>query len=181
MSFTPIGPGEVVAIAAVLTDGVIGADGDQPWSDPADFARFKQLTRGHVMIMGRRTYDAIGRALPGRHTIVLTRDSGWRAHGKGAEAVRVVDGLDAALALAATTWPESGIGILGGGEVYRLAMPVTTRLEITEVPLRLPGDVTFPEIDPQQWREVDRRPSDGFSWVTYRRVAVDGPDWPATT
>lgn len=170
-TFDPIAPGEVVAIAAVLANRVIGADGDQPWSHRDDFARFKQLTRGHVMIMGRRTYDAIGRALPGRHTIVLTRNPAWRAHGRGAETVRTAPDLAAARELAGREWPRAGIGILGGGEVYRLAMPVTTRLEITEVPLERPGDVTFPRIDPAVWQEVSRQPADGFSWVTYRRKA----------
>lgn len=170
----PIHPGEVVAVAAVCANGVIGAGGDQPWSHPDDFARFKQLTRGHVMIMGRRTYDAIGRALPGRHTVVLTRNPDWRAHGRRAETVRTVSDLTAARELAAREWPQAGIGVLGGGEVYRLAMPVTTRLEITAVPLDLPGDVTFPDIDPQVWTETARVPADGFSWVTYRRKAGYG-------
>ena len=164
-----IAPGEVVAIAAVCANGVIGADGDQPWSHPDDFARFKALTRGHVMVMGRKTYDAIGRALPGRHTIVLTRDRDWRPHGKGAETVRTVADLPAALELAGRDWPEAGIAVLGGGQIYRLAMPVTTRLEITEVEAELPGDTTFPAIDPDQWAETARTAADGFSWVTYRR------------
>jgi len=167
--YEPIQPGEVVAVAAVCANRVIGADGDQPWSDPKDFERFKLLTRGHVMIMGRKTYDAIGRALPGRHTIVLTRDTAWRPHGRRSETVRTVSSLEAALDLARDVWPEVGIGILGGGELYRLAWPVTTRLEITEVPLDLPGDVTFPEINGAEWIETARVAADGFAWVTYRR------------
>ncbi len=169
MDHDPIQPGEIVAIAAVCANGVIGADGDQPWSHRADFARFKALTLGHVMVMGRKTYDAIGRALPGRHTIVLTRDPQWQPHGKGGDTVRTVSDLDTALAMARRDWPEAGVAILGGGQIYRLALPVTTRLEITEVEAELPGDTTFPSIDPDQWTETSRTVADGFSWVTYRR------------
>lgn len=168
-TYEPIRPGEIVAVAAVCANGVIGADGDQPWSDPRDFARFKALTSGHVMVMGRKTYDAIGRALPGRHTVVLTRDPTWLPHGKRSETVRTSASLADAIALAEQEWPDSGIAILGGGEVYRLAWEVTTRLEITEVPLDLPGEVTFPEIDPADWTLTTREPADGFAWATYRR------------
>lgn len=165
----PIQPAEIVAIAAVCANAVIGAEGDQPWSHPDDFVRFKALTLGHVMVMGRKTYDAIGRALPGRHTIVLTRDPQWQPHGKGAATVRTVADLDAALAMARRDWPEAGMAILGGGQIYRLALPVTTRLEITEVRAELPGDTTFPTIDPELWTETARTAADGFDWVTYRR------------
>lgn len=153
----------VVAIAAVCTNGVIGADGDQPWRNRDDFARFKRLTMNQVLVMGRLTFEAIGRALPGRHTIVLSRGD-W-SH----PAVETAKDLGSALALAARRWPDATVFIAGGGEIYRLALPLTTRLEITEVDQTLPGEVTFPEIDPAVWQEASREPRDGFSWVTYRR------------
>lgn len=157
-------PPEVVAIAAVCANGVIGGDGDQPWKNRVDFARFKRLTMDQVLIMGRRTYAAIGRALPGRHTVVLTRTPDWSADG-----VEVVTDLDAALDLAARRWPGATVFIGGGGEIYRLALPRTTRLELTLVEATCPGDVTFPAVDPAVWQEDAREPQDGFAWVTYRR------------
>lgn len=160
----PVPGRDVVAIAAVCSNGVIGADHDQPWRSPVDFKRFKRLTMGQVLVMGRTTFEAIGRPLPGRHTIVLTRSPDWSHDG-----VLAAADLDRALSLSAEYWPESTVFIAGGGEVYRLAWPRTTRLEITEVDQALPGDVTFPTVDPADWREVAREPHDGFSWVTLVR------------
>jgi dihydrofolate reductase len=159
---------EVVAIAAVCANGVIGGHGDQPWKNRTDFARFRRLTMDHVLIMGRRTYAAIGRPLPGRHTVVLTRDPGWSAAG-----IEVAGDLDAALGLAGEHWPDSTVFIGGGGEIYRLALPRTSRLELTEVEADCPGDVTFPAVDPTVWREAEREPQDGFAWVTYRRRTAE--------
>lgn len=156
---------EIVAIAAVCANRVIGADGDQPWKHRDDFARFKRLTVGHVLIMGRRTFAAIGRPLAGRHTVVLTRAADWSADG-----VEVARDLDTAFALAADRWPAAVVFIAGGGEVYRLALARTTRLELTEIDVACPGDVTFPEVDPDRWQVVAREPRDGFAWVTYRRT-----------
>jgi len=159
----------LVAIAAVCSNGVVGADGDQPWRNREDFARFRRLTIGHVLIMGRRTYDAIGRPLPGRHTIVITRNPSRSVAGE----VRVASGLAEALEIAEAEWPDATWFVAGGGQVWRLAWPMITRLELTEVAAALPGDVTFPEVDPARWIEVAREPRDGFAWVSY--VARESP------
>jgi dihydrofolate reductase len=155
---------EVIGIAAVARNGVIGADGDIPWRVPADWARFKRLTMGQVLIMGRKTWDSIGRALPGRTTFVVTRDTKWRGEG-----VYAVPFLDEAFDQAAARDPET-IFVAGGGEIYRAAWDRLTRLEITEIDAEPEGDITFPPIDPQDWSEVSREPHEGYSFVSYRRV-----------
>ncbi|MDN5724768.1 MAG: dihydrofolate reductase [Propionibacteriales bacterium] len=163
-------PPKVIMIAAVLANGVIGADGDQPWSHPDDFARFKRLTMGGVLIMGRKTYEAIGRPLPGRQTLVLTRDTDFKPGDATPDQARTVASLDEALALAGAEFADRTVWILGGGEVYRQAMDRADRLEITHAHTTMPGDVTFPTIAPRVWVEVDRVDRDAFSWVTYDRV-----------
>lgn len=155
---------EVVGIAAVGRNGVIGAGQDIPWRISEDWQRFKALTLGQVLIMGRKTYDSIGRPLPGRTTIVITRDRSWRAEG-----VRVVPGLQEAFALAETLRPTT-LFVAGGGQIYRQAWHRLDRLEVTEVELSPGGDVTFPEIAPEDWREVGRQDREGFSFVSYQRV-----------
>ncbi|WP_035934236.1 dihydrofolate reductase [Knoellia aerolata] len=152
---------QVTLIAAVGRNGVIGADNDMPWHLPEDFAFFKRTTMGHAMIMGRRTFDSIGRVLPGRRTIVITRQPDWHHPD-----VETVHSLDDALGLAG---PVGEVFVAGGGEVYRQAMPFAHRLLITEVDQEPEGDVRFPEIDPTQWRETARVERDGFAWVTYER------------
>jgi dihydrofolate reductase len=155
---------EVIAIAAVARNGVIGAEGDIPWRIPADWARFKRLTMGQVLIMGRKTWASIGRALPGRTTFVVTRDGRWRGDG-----VYAVPAVEQAFEQAAARNPET-IFVAGGGEIYRAAWDRLTGLEITEVDAEPDGDVTFPPIDPQLWSEVSREPHEGFSFVRYRRA-----------
>jgi len=153
---------DVIGIAAVAANGVIGAGSDIPWRIPEDWQRFKRLTLGHVLIMGRKTYDSIGRPLPGRTTVVITRDKRWRADG-----VRVAPTVHEAFRIA----DELGSGpvfVAGGGEIYRAAWDRLTKLEITEVPQDAAGDVTFPPID-DGWVEVLREPHDTYSFVTYRR------------
>ena len=154
---------QIIGIAAVAANGVIGAGNDIPWRIPADWQRFKALTMGHVLIMGRRTYDSIGRPLPGRTTFVITRDRLWR--GEGVRAVpSVAEALDEALRLR----PKI-IFVAGGGEIYRAAWELLTGLEITEVNQQPPGEVTFPDIDTENWMETSREPRDGYSFVSYRR------------
>jgi dihydrofolate reductase len=154
---------EIIGIAAVAANGVIGVDNDIPWRIPADWKRFKALTLGHVLIMGRKTYDSIGQSLVGRTTFVITRDRMWR--GDGVRAVPSVDeALDQAMLLDSQT-----IYVAGGGEIYRAAWDRLTRLEITEVDQNPVGEVTFPEIDPDEWIETAREPQDGYSFVSYRR------------
>jgi dihydrofolate reductase len=155
---------EIVAIAAVARNGVIGAGGDIPWRIPEDWQRFKRLTMGQVLIMGRKTWASIGRPLPGRTTYVVTRDKMWRG-----EDVYAVPFLDEAFVQAAARKPDT-IFVAGGGEIYRAAWDRLTRLEITEVDAEPEGDVTFPEIDSDEWREISREPHPGFAFVGYRRL-----------
>ncbi len=156
---------EIVGIAAVARNGVIGSGNDIPWRIAEDWQRFKRLTMGQVLIMGRKTYDSIGRPLPGRTTFVITRDRMWRGDG-----VRVVPALDEAFQQAAMLGPGT-IFVAGGGEIYRAAWDRLDRLEITEVDQTPPGEVTFPGIDRAEWSEISREVHDGFSFVSYRRVA----------
>ena len=154
---------EIIAIAAVAANSVIGTENDIPWRIPADWQRFKDVTMGHVLIMGRKTYDSIGRPLPGRTTFVITRDRMWRRDG-----VRSAPSLDVAFDQAMLLNPDI-IFVAGGGEIYRAAWDRLTGLEITEVNQNPDGEVTFPEIGPDAWIETSREPHDGYSFVSYRR------------
>jgi dihydrofolate reductase len=155
---------EMIGIAAVAANGIIGTGNDIPWRIPADWRRFKSLTMGQVLIMGRKTFDSIGRALPGRITFVITRDRMWRAEG-----VRAVPSLADAFDQALQLDPQI-IFVAGGGEIYRAAWDRLTGLEITEVDQKPDGEVTFPEIDPDEWLETDRESHDGYNFVSYRRL-----------
>jgi dihydrofolate reductase len=155
---------KVVGIAAVARNGVIGDGHDIPWRIPEDWRRFKRLTTGQVLIMGRKTYDSIGRPLPGRTTLVITRDERWHRDG-----VRAVPFLDEALALARDLGPET-IFVAGGGEMYRAAWARLDGLEITEVDREPVGNITFPPIEAGEWAETAREDHDGFSFVSYRRL-----------
>ncbi|WP_432558415.1 dihydrofolate reductase [Granulicoccus sp. GXG6511] len=156
-------PPTITAIAAVAANGVIGVDNTIPWRLDGDFARLKQLTMGGVLVMGRKTFDSIGRPLPGRDSFVVTRNPEWQALG-----VRTFGDVDAALDAALETGKP--VWVFGGGEIYRQAWPRTTALEITHVEQSPPGDATFPEIDPAQWRMVETEDREGFSWVRYERI-----------
>lgn len=153
-------------VAAVADNGVIGADGDIPWRIPADFAHFKALTLGHVMVMGRATYESIGRPLPGRTTIVLTRDPSWTADG-----VLVVTDLDAALDLAVGI--DAEVFVVGGATVYAAALPLADAQVLTEVHLSPEGDTRYPEFDRSEWTETRREPHldgpVGYEFVWYER------------
>ena len=153
---------DLTLIAAVGRNGVIGADNKMPWHLPQDYAFFKRTTMGHAMIMGRKTFDSIGRALPGRRTIVITRQPDW-THAD----VETAHSLTDALSLAG---PADEVFVCGGGQVYVEAMPFARRLLITEVDQEPAGDVMFPVIEPALWRETGREPRDGFSWVAYERA-----------
>ena len=158
---------EIIGIAAVAANGVIGASNDIPWRIAADWQRFKALTMGHVLIMGRKTYDSIGRPLPGRTTFVITRDRMWRGDG-----VRAVPSVEEAIDQAMLLDPKI-IFVAGGGEIYRAAWDRLTGLEITEVDQHPQGQVTFPEIDPNEWIQTSREARDGYTFVSYRRRAQD--------
>ena len=142
----------VALIAAVAANGVIGADNAMPWHLPSDFAHFKRTTMGKPLIMGRRTFESIGRPLPGRTTIVVTRRQGYRPPG-----AHVAHSLPEALELAQNVAADTHVGevmVAGGGEIYREAMPHAQRLYVTHVDLSPAGDTVFPVIDPGMWREA---------------------------
>jgi dihydrofolate reductase len=136
-------------VAAVADNGVIGDAGDIPWRIPADFAHFKALTLGHVLVMGRATYDSIGRPLPGRTTIVLTRDPQWQAPG-----VLVAGSLEEALDLAGDVPGE--VFVAGGAGVYAQALDRADAQVLTEVHLSPTGDTHYPEFDRSRWVETRR-------------------------
>lgn len=156
----------VLVVAAVARNRVIGHGPDIPWKVPGEQALFKELTLGHVLVMGRTTYESIGRPLPGRTTIVLTRDASWSP---GHPEVLVARSLLDALAKAATQ-PEGEVIVAGGAQVYAEAMGLASELVISEIPLQPEGDVLFPEIDPSRWVEADRERFEGFDRVWYERV-----------
>ena len=137
---------KVVAILARADNGVIGRDGGLPWRISADLKRFKALTQGTAMIMGRKTFDSLGRLLPGRRHIVLTRDCNWTASG-----VEVAHDVNEALDLAGNT----AVSVIGGSDIFRLLLPHTTRIELTEVHGGIEGDTFVPPFGPD-WREVAR-------------------------
>ena len=155
-------------IAAVAANGVIGREGALPWRLPADLRRFKRLTTGHHLIMGRRTFASLAGPLPGREIIVLSRDGAFRPEG-----VAVARSLDAALELTA----GDGEPFVGGGEgVYRLALDRADRIYLTRIHAEFEGDTRFPDIDPGVWRLVEREGCDAdernphpYSFLLYIR------------
>lgn len=149
-------------VAAVGSNGVIGDGVQMPWHLPADLRFFKETTMGGTLLMGRGTWDSIGRALPGRRTIVVTRREGWTAPG-----AEVAHSLEEALALAGDT----EVFVVGGGQVYAQTIEHASRLVLTEVALAPAGATRFPEVDPARWREVSRVPGEGdvLAWVTWER------------
>jgi dihydrofolate reductase len=157
-------PPDVVLVAAVADNGVIGADGDIPWHRPDDFAHFKALTLGHTLVMGRATYDSIGRPLPGRTTVVVTRDPDWAVEG-----VLVAHSFEEALALAADL--PGDVMVAGGAQIYSLALPYATHQVLTEIHLDAEGDTRYPDWDRDEWREIRRIPGDGLDWVWWERLA----------
>ena len=156
----------LTAIVAMTPDRVIGRAGTLPWHLPEDLAFFKRTTSGHPIVMGRKTYESIGRPLPKRRNIVLTRDPAWRA--EGAEIVR--SGKEAIAAAA-----SERLSVIGGAEIYALMLPHADRIELTEVDAEPAGDTFVPAFDSAIWRESARevhpaaegRP--GFSFVTLLR------------
>ena len=157
---------EIFLVVAVADNGVIGADGAMPWHIPADLRRFKALTMGKPMVMGRKTFESLPGVLPGRRHIVLTRDSQWDED--GAEVVH-----SAREALARANAPH--VAIVGGAEIYRLFLPLADRIELTEIHTSPPGDAIFPAFERSVWLEVSREShaADGkmprFDFVTLLR------------
>ena len=155
----------VSIVAAVARNGVIGAGGGLPWHLPDELRLFKETTMGHVLVMGRRTYESVGRPLPGRTTVVVTRSGDWSP---GSEEVLVAHGLGEALERAQAIDDE--VFVVGGGEVYEAALPHAHRLLLTFVDQEPDGDTTFPELDWDAWTETGREPGDGWLRVTYERT-----------
>lgn len=137
-------------VVAVSRNGIIGRDGDMPWRLSSDLKRFKAMTLGRPVIMGRKTYQSIGRPLPGRPNVVITRDAGFSAEG-----VTTAHSLEEAIEIASRLAAESHadeICVLGGGEIYRQAIALSDRLLITHVEADVDGDTSFPVIDPALWQ-----------------------------
>ncbi len=168
-SVTPAAATQVALIAAVAANGVIGADNRLPWRLPDDLERFRALTTGHAVIMGRKTWKSLPRALPERQNIVVTRQRDF-----GDAGAEVAHSFAAALALVRLPEP---VFCIGGGELYRAALPFATTLHLTEIARDFAGDVRFPPIDRGAWRETwrENHPAsapDGFpyAYVTYERA-----------
>jgi dihydrofolate reductase len=160
------GQRSVIFVVARATDGTIALEGDVPWKISADLKRFKRLTMGLPMIMGRKTFDSLPGLLPGRRHIVLTRQVGWQAPG-----AEVAHSLDQALELAG----PGDVAVIGGNDIFELFMPLATRLEITEIHENTGGDVFMAAPGPE-WRELarDEHPAQGndpaYAFVTLERA-----------
>ncbi len=144
---TPNPPPRLELVVAAARNGVIGRGNELPWRLPADLGHFKRVTIGHPILMGRRTWDSIGRPLPGRDNLVLTRDPAFAAAG-----ARVVHSLAEALAAAG----PGPVMVIGGAELYRLCLPAAAVLHLTTVEANVEGDVRFPKWAPDEWHEVWR-------------------------
>jgi len=157
-------------IAAVAKNGVIGRDNALPWHLPEDMKHFKALTTGHAVLMGRKTWESLPpkfRPLPNRQNYVLTRDTSYVAAG-----ATVLHSLDEAMKVGAG---GTALFIIGGAELYRHALPLAQRLELTEIDATFAGDAHFPTFDRAQWREVKRESGSGaddlrYAFVTYERI-----------
>ena len=156
-----------VALVAMADNGVIGRDNGLPWHLPDDLKRFKAITLGHSVLMGRRTFESIGKPLPGRRNLVLTRNPAWNAPG-----CETVTSLDAARAIAGS----SKLFVIGGAEVFSLCWPIVGRLELTEVHADVEGDTRLAGFNCEEWLEVfreshaaDARHAWPFSFVTLVR------------
>jgi len=154
-------------IVARARNGVIGRDNALPWHLPADLAHFQPLTTGHPVIMGRRTHESIGRPLPNRHNIVVTRTGDWSAPG-----CTVSPTLDAAFAAAA---PAAEAFVIGGSALYASALPHADCIYLTEIDAEIPGDTVFPEIDTTQWlsTELGRHAPDARNALPMRFLRLD--------
>ena len=156
---------QIYLVAAVAANGVIGRDGRLPWNLPEDLKHFKRLTLGHPIIMGRRTWESLGRALPGRDNIVVTRTAAFDAPGAA-----VASSLEAALALCTG---ESVAFVIGGQQLFAESLPLAAGLVLTEIHRDYEGDTWFPPYDRSRWQETQRKPhtaADGtkFDLVLYQ-------------
>ncbi|MCW4149496.1 dihydrofolate reductase [Halomonas sp. 18H] len=170
----------VAMIAAMSSNGVIGVDNQLPWYLPEDLRFFKFMTQAKPLVMGRKTHESIGRPLPGRLNIVVTRDTDFRSEG-----VRVCHDLATALILAdqqATIDGVDEIMVMGGAQIYTQALPLASRLYLTEVAVDLEGDAYFPAMDMAHWQEIQRvagSPGEGqpaYDFVSYQRRGLPETD-----
>ena len=154
----------LVMVVAVADGGAIGCGGKIPWHIPEDLKHFKAMTLGHAIIMGRKTWDEVGRPLPGRRNLVVSRQPGLALEG-----AEVFGSLEEAIAAARETDPEPRV--IGGSAIYEAAMPLATRIYLTEVHRQVDADTFFPAFDRSLWREVERRPgaTEGVEFVTLER------------
>jgi dihydrofolate reductase len=136
-------------IVAMAKNRIIGADGRIPWHLPNELQLFKQVTMGHHIIMGRKTHESIGRMLPGRTTVIVTRQRDYAVPG-----AKIAHTLEAAIAQCAG---DSEVFVIGGGELYRAAMPLADRIYLTVVDAEPAGDTRMPEFDPAEWRVSDTK------------------------
>jgi len=153
----------VVLVAAVADNGVIGAENGIPWHLPEDMAHFRRVTEGNVVVMGRLTFESIGRPLPRRTNIVVTRSADWSADG-----VLTAGSLDDALERARSH--EGEVMVIGGAQVYALALPLADRMVLTEVHQSPVGDAHYPPFSRDEWRETRREAHDGYDFVWWERV-----------
>jgi dihydrofolate reductase len=160
----------ITIIAAIAANGVIGREGGLPWRLPADLKHFKRLTLGHVVVMGRRTYESIGHPLPGRTTVVVSRRTTTPepANDSSGDVIITAGSFEAAVARALEIDDE--VFVVGGAQVYAAALEVAERMVLTLVDARPDGDTWFPDVDWGLWRESQRQLSDGLAFVTYERV-----------
>ena len=162
-------------VVAVADNDVIGKDGAMPWHVPADLRHFRRLTVGKPVVMGRKTFESIGKPLPGRHNIVLTRQAGWHADG-----VTIASNLAEAVAAAGLHRDARApqIMVIGGAQIYAEALPVVTRAELTRIHVSPEGDTHFPPLDPAQWKQIaqERHPAQdavpAHSFTTWVRKAA---------
>jgi dihydrofolate reductase len=165
-------PPRICLIAALAANRVIGRNNALPWHLPADLKRFKALTTGHPVLMGRKTHESIGRPLPGRRNLIITRNRGY-----GAPGCEIVHSLDDAIAACRG---DREIFVIGGAELYRESLPRAHCLEFTEIRAEVEGDAWFPEISMAQWRETGREMHTGetgvsfrYDFVRYERISQD--------
>ncbi len=162
---------KISLIVAVSRNGVIGIDNQLPWHLPEDLKYFKSVTMGKPIIMGRKTYDSIGRPLPGRTNIVITRDSSWQAEG-----VEVAHTLAQAMTLGRLACANAGADeamVIGGEQIYRMTLPAADRLYLTEVQAEVEGDAFFPEFDAKEWQQVSEQLPEITDTHPYRYLVLE--------
>lgn len=162
---------EIHLIVAQSTNRVIGKDNQLPWRLPGDLKRFKRLTMGHYMLMGRKTFESIGKPLPGRTSVIVTRNHNYRKPG-----AIVVHSLEEALEIPRQAGAEAAF-VIGGAEIFKATLPLAHRLYLTQIHQEVEGDVFFPEISPGEWQIVSQiyRAAGGknpypFSFIDYQRI-----------